>query len=131
MRPGLSAVFARENPSPQSSRTFVVFAKLKASSLQGCKELRLISMQALQDFQMVARENGFVEAEESEGGSALWFRNVTPDAGSQVHKRLCLDSITKSATIFWESVPVKLNSMTFRSASALRTWLQLKVGSPA
>lgn len=90
-----------------------------------------MTMQALQDFQTVARENGFVEAGESESGSALWFRNATPDAGSQVHKRLCLDSLTNSATIFWESVPVKLNSLTFRSASALRAWLELKVGSLA
>ena len=54
-----------------------------------------MSMQTLQDFQSAARENGFVETGESESGSALWFRNSTPDAGSQVHKRLCLDSLTK------------------------------------
>jgi len=90
-----------------------------------------MSMQALQDFQSVARENGFVESGESECGSALWFRNSIPDIGSQVHKRLCLDSLTKSATVFWETVPAKLNSMTFRSASALRAWLELKIGLTA
>ena len=90
-----------------------------------------MSMLTLQDFQSAARENGFVESGESESGSALWFRNSTPDAGSQVHKRLCLDSLTKSATIFWETVPAKLNSMTFRTASALRAWLALKIGNPA
>jgi len=90
-----------------------------------------MSMQALQDFQCAARENGFVEAGESESGSALWFRKSTPDVGSQVHKRLCLDSLTNSATVFWETVPAKLNSMTFRSASALRAWLALKIGNTA
>jgi hypothetical protein len=87
-----------------------------------------MAMQELQDFQSVARENGFVETGETEGGSAHWFRNSVPDAGSRVHKRLCLDSLTKSATVFWETVPTKLNSMTFRSASALRAWLELKIG---
>jgi hypothetical protein len=76
-------------------------------------------MQALQDFQTAARENGFVEIGESEGGSALWFRNSTPDVGSMVHKRLCLDSLTNSAIVFWETVSTKLNSMTFRSPSPL------------
>jgi hypothetical protein len=90
-----------------------------------------MGMLTLQDFQSAARENGFVKAGESEGGSALWFRNSTPDAGSQVHKRLCLDSLTNSATVFWETVPAKLNSMTFRSVSALRAWLELKIGSTA
>jgi cephalosporin hydroxylase len=87
-----------------------------------------MAMQTLQDFQAVARENGFVETGETEGGSAVWFRNSMPDVGSQVHKRLCLDSLTKSATIFWETIPTKLNSITFRSASALRAWLELKIG---
>jgi hypothetical protein len=87
-------------------------------------------MQKLQDFQLAARENGFVEVGESEEGSAVWFRNATPDVGTDVHKRLCIDSLTNSATVFWETVPAKLNSMTFRSVSSLRTWLALRVGSP-
>jgi hypothetical protein len=88
-------------------------------------------VQKLQDFQSVAREHGFVEVGESEQGSTVWFRNATPDAGSAVHKRLCVDSLTNSATVFWETVPVKLNSLTFRTASALRAWLSLGVGSGA
>jgi hypothetical protein len=86
-------------------------------------------MQKLQDFQAVAREHGFVEVGESEEGSTVWFRNAAADTGSAVHKRLCLDSLTNSATVFWETVPIKLNSKTFRSASALRAWLELRVGN--
>lgn len=84
----------------------------------------------LTDFQRVARENGFVEVGDAEEGTVLWFRNTTPDAGpAAVHKRLCLDGLTNSATVFWETAPsAKLNSMTFRTASALRSWLDLKVG---
>ena len=62
-------------------------------------------MQKLQDFQLAARENGFVETGESEEGSTVWFRNATPDAGTDVHKRLCIDSLTNSATVFWETLP--------------------------
>jgi hypothetical protein len=83
------------------------------------------------DFQLVARENGFVEVGHAEEGTVLWFRNTTPDAGpGAVHKRLCVDGLTNSATVFWETAPsAKLNSMTFRTASALRSWLNLKVGA--
>jgi hypothetical protein len=85
----------------------------------------------LSDFQLVARESGFVEVGDAEEGNVLWFRNATADAGSAVHKRLCVDGLTNSATVFWETAPsAKLNSMTFRTASALRAWLELKVGAP-
>jgi hypothetical protein len=84
---------------------------------------------SLTDFQSVARASGFVEIGDTEEGNVLWFRNATADAGSTVHKRLCVDGLTNSATVFWETAPsAKLNSMTFRTASALRAWLELKVG---
>ncbi|HEX4378716.1 MAG TPA: hypothetical protein VH022_01690 [Candidatus Acidoferrum sp.] len=90
-----------------------------------------MTMQSAKDFQSVARESGFVEVGEVEEGGVLWFRNAAADAGSAVHKRLCVDSLTNSATVFWETAPsAKLNSMTFRTASALRAWLELKVGEP-
>lgn len=86
-------------------------------------------MQGMKDFQAAAVESGFAEVNDAEEGRVLWFRNATPDAGSAVHKRLCVDSLTNSATVFWETGPsAKLNSMTFRTASALRAWLKLKVG---
>lgn len=86
-------------------------------------------MEKLQEFQSAARDNGFIEVGESEEGSAVWFRNATPDKGTEVHKRLCIDSLTNSATVFWETVPPKLNSMTFRTAPSLRAWLALRVGN--
>jgi hypothetical protein len=86
-------------------------------------------MEKLQEFQCAARDNGFIEVGESEEGSTVWFRNTTPDAGTDVHKRLCIDSLTNSATVFWESVPPKINSMTFRTVSSLRAWFALRVGT--
>ena len=85
----------------------------------------------IKDFQLVAQERGFVEVGKAEEGTVLWFRNAAADAGSAVHKRLCVDSLTNSATVFWETAPsAKLNSMSFRTASALRAWLDLNVGQP-
>jgi hypothetical protein len=82
-------------------------------------------MEKLQEFQSAARDNGFLEVGESEQGSAVWFRKTTPDKDTEVHKRLCIDSLTNSATLFWETLPAKLNSKTFRTASALQEWFVL------
>jgi hypothetical protein len=84
-----------------------------------------MTMLKLQEFQSAARENGFLEVGESEEGSAVWFRNTAPDKDTDVHRRLCIDSLTNSATLFWETVPAKLNSKTFRTAAALQEWLVL------
>jgi len=82
-------------------------------------------MEKLQEFQSAARDNGFLEVGESEQGSAVWFRKTTPDKETDVHKRLCIDSLTNSATLFWETLPAKLNSKTFRTVSALQEWFAL------
>lgn len=80
-------------------------------------------MESLKDFQSTARNNGYVEVSESEGGTAVWFRKSTPDLVTGVHKRLCIDGVTKSATVFWEELPSKVSSKTFRTAAALQQWL--------
>jgi hypothetical protein len=81
-------------------------------------------MNKLQEFQSTARDNGYAEANEFDGGSAVWFRKSTPDQGTEVHKRLCIDSLTDSATVFWQAVPAKLNSKTFRTVSSLMEWFR-------
>jgi hypothetical protein len=79
-------------------------------------------MEDLQALQAAARESGFVAAEESKDGTVLWFRKVTPDASNRTHQRLCLDSLTKSATVFWTNAQGQTDSKTFRSATTLREW---------
>ena len=56
---------------------------------------------------------------ESEGGTVLWLRKATVDA----EDRICLDSLTNSATVYWATIPWKINSKTFREASELRAWI--------
>jgi len=76
-------------------------------------------MERLQAFQVAARVDGFIEVNEVEDGTALWFRNRLPDAGTNSHKRLCL------ATIYWQTVGAQFNSRTFRTVSSLQEWLRL------
>jgi hypothetical protein len=79
----------------------------------------------LRRFQVAARGDGFVEVADNEDESVAWFRSMSPDAETNVHKRLCLDSLTRSATIYWETAGAKLNSKTFRTASSMKAWLSL------
>jgi hypothetical protein len=84
-------------------------------------------MEKLQEFQAAARVDGFVEVEAKDGddASVAWFRNERPDSETSVHKRLCIDSLTGSATVYWETADSKLNSKTFRTVSSLKAWLSL------
>jgi hypothetical protein len=76
-------------------------------------------MDRLMEFQTVAREGGFVVVEESEGPTVMWLKKMTADA----EDRICLDSQTRSATVYWATTPGKINSKTFREASAMREWI--------
>lgn len=82
-------------------------------------------MERLQAFQIAARRDGFVEVSEVRDGSAVWFRNVLPDVETKVHKRLCLDSLTNSATVYWETSGAQIHSKTFRTVSSFQEWLGL------
>jgi hypothetical protein len=82
-------------------------------------------MDRLQEFQVAARGDGFVEVKDNEDGSVVWFRNELPDLVTNVHKRLCIDSLTSSATVYWETAGPKLNSKTFRTVASMRAWLSL------
>jgi hypothetical protein len=88
-------------------------------------------MEKLQEFQVAARVDGFVEVNEGGGADAdanvAWFRSKLPDAESKVHKRLCIDGLTCSATIYWETAGAKLNSKTFRTVSSMKAWLSLNL----
>jgi hypothetical protein len=79
-------------------------------------------MEDLQAFQTAARESGFIAVEESRDATVLWFRRVTPDASTGTHQRLCLDSMTRSATVYWTSARGLTESKTFRSVATLREW---------
>jgi len=82
-------------------------------------------MEKLQEFQAAARIDGFVEVKDSDDANVAWFRNELPDLETKVHKRLCIDSLTGNATVYWETIGAKLNSKTFRTVSSMKAWLSL------
>ncbi len=53
-------------------------------------------MEKFQAFQAAACEGGFVAVEESQEGSVLWLKKATAEA----EDRICIDSVTKSATAY-------------------------------
>ena len=83
-------------------------------------------MVRLQAFQAAARERGFVEENQSPGGTVMWLRKKTPDAARQTHQRMCIDTATNSVTIYWLTIAGELSSKTFRSVPALKEWFALK-----
>ncbi len=81
-------------------------------------------MNRLQAFRDAALKGGFVPVEESLEESVLWLKRATADA----EDRICLDSVTNSATVYWATIPWKINSKTFREASALQAWILSRPG---
>ncbi len=83
-------------------------------------------MVRLQEFQIAAREAGFIEVSEAGGGSALWLKKGTPDTARGTFQRMCIDSLTKSVTVYWMTALGKLDSKTFRGVPALQEWFKLR-----
>jgi hypothetical protein len=82
-------------------------------------------MEKLRAFQVAAQEGGFVGLNKSVDGSVLWLRKNEPDSGKEMHQRLCIDSLTNSATVYWMTALGKFDSKTFRGVSNLRAWFAL------
>jgi len=91
----------------------------------GGKAGKLSVMDKLQEYQVAARSDGFVEVADGDDANVAWFRSELPDRNSTVHKRLCIDSLTSTATVYWETDGAKLNSLTFRTVSSMKAWFTL------
>jgi len=80
-------------------------------------------MEELQSFQAAARESGFVAADESNDHTILWLKKTAADPSTSAPQRMCLDVITKSATVYWTNARGLNDSKTFRRSDSLREWL--------
>jgi hypothetical protein len=85
-------------------------------------------MEKLQAFQTAARAGGFVDVEECEEGTVLWLRKETPDAATNTHQRICIDSKANIVTVYWMGALEKIESETFRKVSSLQEWFALHPG---
>ena len=81
-------------------------------------------METLQSFQVAARERGFTEVNESGGGTVLWLKRKSPVTARDMHERMCIDGLTRSATVYWMNVPGGLKSKTFRDVPSLQEWFE-------
>lgn len=75
-------------------------------------------------FQLAARENGYVEVDEYQWGDTIWFMKPPTKDSDDCPMRLCIDRLTDSVTVFWQSAPAKINSKTFRTVASLKEWLE-------
>jgi hypothetical protein len=82
-------------------------------------------MEKLLAFQTAAREGGFVPEKESAEGTVLWLRKNAPATTRDTHQRMCIDALTNSVTVYWMTLPGKLNSKTFRGVPALQEWFEV------
>jgi hypothetical protein len=82
-------------------------------------------MRKIQAFQAAARKVGFVEVNEPNQGTVLWLRKKTAETERDTHQKMCIDRITNSVTVYWTSLPGKLNSKTFRDVPVLQEWFDL------
>jgi hypothetical protein len=82
-------------------------------------------MISLQPFQTAALEGGFVRVGESGGGNVLWLTKGAPHCIRETHQRMCMGSLTNSATVYWMTTPGKVKSKTFRAVPDLQEWFKL------
>lgn len=82
-------------------------------------------MNRLRLFQAAAHESGFVNVNEHLAGTVLWLTRKTPDPTSKAHQRICMDTLTFSATVYWVDSQGKSASKTFRKPLELLEWLAL------
>ena len=83
-------------------------------------------MHRLRPFLIAAEESGFVHVRECHNGTVLWLNRHTPDASSQAHPRICMDSLTVSATAYWTDSQGNPASKSFRKPLALKEWLAME-----
>ena len=80
----------------------------------------------LEAFQSTARMSGFANEISCEDGMVLWLKRKISDGKTTLHHRMCIDSLTGSATVYWLSSKGSIDSKVFRSASELEAWIDPK-----
>jgi hypothetical protein len=80
-------------------------------------------MGKFRNFQTAARESGFVELKASRDGSVLWFGKNISQPGKQPDQRICIDSLTNSATVYFTTPRGTVDSKTFRAVTHLQEWM--------
>jgi hypothetical protein len=73
----------------------------------------------LDQFQSTARDNGYAGANKYSVRSAVWSEKQRR-SGADGRQHLWIDRLTESATVPWQTVPVKVNWKTFLTVASLK-----------
>src|SRR5271165_4845529 len=82
-----------------------------STTYAGCTMFRL------QEFKATAHMSGFADEIKCDEGAVLWLKRKIPDAATSMCERMCIDSLTNSATVYWISTNGNMDSKVFRSPS--------------
>ncbi len=80
----------------------------------------------LRTFLDAAQANGFVRVRESQNDTILWLRREPSGAKSKTQKRICMDTVTVSATVYWMDSQGNVASKSFRKPLEFKEWLALE-----
>ncbi len=68
---------------------------------------------------------GFADERKCDEGAVLWLKRKIRDAAN-MYERMCIDSLTNSATVYRISSNGIMDSKIFRSPSELQEWIAPK-----
>jgi hypothetical protein len=78
-------------------------------------------------FQAAALKLGFVDMDECGDGTVLWLKRAAIDAPPTTLQRMCIDTVTDSATVYWTNVHGHLEFKTFRRVASFQQWMSNRV----
>jgi hypothetical protein len=84
-------------------------------------------MEVIRAFEVAALKSGFVEMDECGDGTVVWLRRASADAVTEARQRMCIDTLTNSATVYWTNLRGKTESKTFRRVTAFQEWISNSV----
>jgi hypothetical protein len=84
-------------------------------------------MEVIRAFEVAALKSGFVEMDECGDGTVVWLRRASADAVAETPQRICIDTLTNSATVYWTNIRGKTESKTFRRVPAFQEWMSNSV----
>jgi hypothetical protein len=85
-------------------------------------------MLEIQRLHAIALANGFKKSRVSQDGTTTWLYK-TSDCTGNTDKKMCIDSVTRSATTFRLEGDQILDSRTFRNGQEMQAWLDLAQSS--
>ncbi len=79
-------------------------------------------MTTLQAFQTAINEFGFSPTKTCADGTVLWFKKAAQKTATKPVPLICIDWLTNSATVYWQTSSGRMKTKAFRSVSEFQAW---------